>query len=120
MSPRAGLGFLKKTHVSAANRTLHRPTRGLDTVQTTLTLLFSYSVQISDSLLLLSIYLPAFNIHPTDGFPLPGCDPNKVALNDRGSDIFRNVGSCLSQYSYMTLISHETTNVNLGNVVYCT
>jgi len=44
--------FLEKPLVSAANTTLHRPTRGLDTVQTTLPLLFSCSVEMSDSLLL--------------------------------------------------------------------
>jgi hypothetical protein len=51
----AGVGFLEKHLVSAANRNLHRPTRGLDTVQTTLPLLFSCSVEMSDSSLLLSI-----------------------------------------------------------------
>jgi hypothetical protein len=66
VGPRAGLGFLEKTLVSRAYITLHRPTRGLDTVQSTLP--FFFSINIS-----------AFNAHPTDNYRLPSCDSNKVA-----------------------------------------
>lgn len=66
-----------------------------------------------------SVYFLAFHGHPTDDYRLPSCDANEVALNAWGN-ISRNVGACLSQYSFMMLTSHKTTKVKLDNVFWCT
>ena len=111
--------FWKTSFFFAANRTLHCPTRGPDTILTKLPLFFLCSVEMSDSSLLLSMFFPPFNGHPIDDYCLPSCDANKVALNAWGSNIYRNVGACLSQYSYMKLTPHKTTNVKLDKLWCC-